>query len=187
MATIFGLNHLGATFRVKLIDCLKSADIDISDVVDQFIIFYKPNGTNFQKQATLDPDPVNPSQVIALSNIVGDGIEDKITVTIPNTALLKNGELMSITGTTNFNVNNKAITIVDATKFTYLLGSGVGSTTPEVSGTVTTQGEKLITYQNTSPEDSILDQVGKWEFAGKVELTNNDELPTSDRFVFWVS
>ncbi len=129
MATIFGLNHLGATFRVKLIDCLKSADIDISSVSDQFIIFYKPNGTNFQKQATLDPDPVNPSQVIALSNIVGDGIEDKITVTIANTNVLKDGELMSITGTTNFNVNNKPLTIVDATKFTYLFGS-VGSATP---------------------------------------------------------
>ena len=186
MATIFGLNHLGATFRVKLRDCLKTSDIDISDITDQFIVFYKGKGKSFEKQATLDADPTNPSQVIALSNIVGDGIEDKITVTIPNTALLKDGELMSITGTTNFNVTNKSITIVDATKFTYLLGS-VGSTTPEVVGTVTTQGEKLITYQNTTPEATILDEIGKWEFAGKVDLSNSDEFPTSDRFVFWVS
>ncbi len=186
MATVFGLNHLGVTFRVKLKDCLKESDIDVLLISDQFIVFYRPNGTSFEKQATLEDDLTNPSQVIALSNIVGDGIEDKITVTIPNTALLKDGELMSITGTTNFNVTRKPITIVDATTFTYLLGA-VGNTTPETSGSVTTQGEKLVTYQNTTPEPSILDQVGKWEFAGKVKLTNDDEFPTSDRAIFWVT
>ncbi len=187
MATIFGLNHLGATFQVKLKDCLKEADIDISAIVDQFIVFYKGKGKSFEKQATLDADPTNPSQIIPLSNIVGDGIEDKITVTISNTNLLKDGELMSISGTSNFNVTNKPITIVDGTKFTYLLGS-VGNTSSEASGNVTTQGEKLITYQNTDPEVvSILDEIGKWEFAGKVELSNSDEFPTSDRSVFWVT
>lgn len=187
MATKFGLNHLGATFKVKLVDCLKSSDIDISNINDQFIVFYKPEGKSFEKQATLEDDLTNPSQIIALTNIVGDGIEDKITVTIANTNVLKNGELMSITGTTNFNVTNKPITIVDGTKFTYLLGS-VGNTTPEVAGTVTTQGEKELQYINSAPElVSILDEVGKWEFAGRVELTNNDDIPTSDRFVFWVT
>lgn len=186
MATIFGLNHLGVTFRVKLKDIMNGEDIDVSLISDQFITFYKPDGTNFQKQATLDADPVNPSQIISLSNIVGDGIEDKITVTIPATNVLKDGELMSITGTTNFNVSKKPITIVDATKFTYQLGS-VGDTTPEAAGTVTTQGEKLVVYQNTTPEATILDQVGKWEFAGQVTLTNSDKFPTSDRAVFWVT
>ena len=186
MATIFGLNHLGVTFKVKLRDIMNADDVDVSLISDQFITFYRPNGTNFQKQASLDADPVNPSQVITLSNIVGDGIEDKITVTIPNTALLKDGELMSITGTTNFNVTNKSITIVDATTFTYLLGS-VGSATPEAAGTVTTQGEKLVVYQNTTPEATILDQVGKWEFAGQVTLTSSDKFPTSSRAVFWVT
>jgi len=186
MATVFGLNHQGATFQVKLTDCLKSSDIDISLISDQFIVFYQPDGKSFEKQATLDADPVNPSQVITLSNIVGDGIEDKITVTIPNTALLKDGELVTITGTANFNATTKPITIVDATKFTYLLGS-VGNATPEVAGTVTTQGEKLVTYQNTTPEASILSLIGKWEFAARLVLTNTDDFPTSDRFVFWVS
>lgn len=186
MATRFGKGHLNATFRVKLRDIMKGADIDISLINDQFIVFYRPNGTNFQKQASLDDDLVNPSQIITLSNIVGDGIEDLITVTIPATNVLKDGELMSITGTTNFNVTNKPITIVDATKFTYRLGS-VGNATPEIAGTVTTQGEKLVTYQNTTPEASILDQIGKWEFAGKVDLTGGDEFPTSDRAIFWVS
>lgn len=186
MATIFGLTHLGVTFRVKLRDILKGDDIDVSLITDQFIVFYRPDGTTFQKQATLDADPVNPSQIIALSNIVGDGIEDKITVTIPNTALLKDGELMSITGTTNFNVSKKPITIVTSTTFTYKLGVP-GSTTPEASGTVTTQGEKLVVYQNTSPEISILDTIGKWELAGKIDLTGGDDFPTSDRAVFWVT
>ena len=186
MVTIFGLNHLGATFRVKLKDPLIGSDIDVLLISDQFIVFYKPDGKSFEKQATLEDDPVNPSQVIALTNIVGDGIEDKITVTIPNTALLKDGELMSITGTTNFNVTRKPITIVDGTKFTYLLGT-VGNTTPETSGSVTTQGEKLVTYQNTSPEASILDTIGRWEFAAKIKLTDDDEFPTRDRGVFWVS
>jgi len=187
MATIFGKGHLGATFRIKLKDIMRGADIDVSLISAQFIIFYKPNGTNFQKTATLDPDPVNPSQVIPIVNIVGDGIEDKITVTIANTNVLKDGELMSISGTVNFNITNKPITIVDGTKFTYLLGTGVGNTSAESVGNVTTQGEKLVTYQNTDPETSILDQVGKWEFAGKVDLTSNDEFPTSDRAIFWVS
>jgi len=186
MATIFGKGHLGATFRVKLKDIIRGADIDVSLIADQFIIFYRPNGTNFQKQATLDNDLTNPSQVIPIVNIVGDGIEDKITVTIANTNVLKDGELMSISGTVNFDVTNKPITIVDGTKFTYLLGT-VGNVAAEIVGNVTTQGEKLVTYQNTSPEASILDQVGKWEFAGKVDLTNNDEFPTSDRAIFWVS
>ena len=187
MATVFSLNHLGATFRVRLKDLLKGSDIDVSLITDQFIVFYKPDGKSFEKQATLDPDSVNPSQVIALSNIVGDGIEDVITVTIPNTALLKDGELMSITGTTNFNVTNKPITIVNPTTFTYKLGVP-GSTTPEGAGTVTTQGEKFVVYQNTAPETvSILDTIGKWEFGGKIKLTSNDEFTTSDRGVFWVS
>ena len=94
--------------------------------------------------------------------------------------------MVSITATTNFNATTKPITIVTATTFTYRLGT-VGNTTPEIAGTVTSQGEKLLNYQNTTPEASILDQVGKWEFAGRVVLTNSDGFPTSSRFVFWVS
>ncbi len=186
MATIFAKGHLNATFRVKLKDIMRGADIDVSLINDQFIVFYKPDGTNFQKQATLDADLTNPSQVIPIVNIVGDGIEDKITVTIANTNVLKDGELMTISGTVNFNITNKPITIVDGTKFTYLLGT-VGNVAAESVGDVTTQGEKLVTYQNTTPEVSILDNIGKWEFAGKVTLTNNDEFPTSDRAIFWVT
>lgn len=186
MATVFTLNHFGATFQGKLTNFLKEADISFALISDQFIVFYKPDGTRFEKQATLDTDPLNPSQIIPLTNIVGDGIEDIITVTIAATNLLKNGELMSISGTTNFNVTNKAITIVDATKFTYKLGTP-GNTSAESSGNVTTEGEKLVTYQNTTPDPiSILDIIGKWEYAIRVVLTSNDDFETRDRSVFWV-
>lgn len=186
MAIVFALNHFGATFQGKLTNFLKEADISFALISDQFIVFYKPDGTRFEKQATLDVDPVNPSQIITLTNIVGDGIEDTITVTIPNTALLKTGELMSISGTTNFNVSNKKITIVDGTKFTYKLGT-TGSVAAEGTGTVTTEGEKLVTYQNTTPDPvSILDVRGKWEYAIRAVLTSSDDFETRDRSVFWV-
>ena len=185
MATIFALNHLNASFSSKMRNFTKDADIDTSLITDQFIVFVKPDGTSFEKQATIEADEINPSQVIALSNIVGDNNEDTITVTISDTSLLKNGELMSISGTTNFNVTNKPITIVNATTFTYKLGS-VGSATPETSGNLTTQGEKLITYQNTDPELSILDEVGRWQFAAKVVLASGDNFETRDRKIFWV-
>ena len=187
MATIFALNHLGATFSSKMRNFTKDADIDTSLITDQFIVFVKPDGTSFEKQATIEADEINPSQVIALSNIVGDGIEDVITVTITATNLLKDGELMSISGTTNFNVTNKPITIVDATKFTYKLGSGVGSTSSESTGNVTTQGEKLVTYQNTDPELSILDELGRWQWFARIVLSNSDSIPTRDRGIFWVT
>ena len=187
MAVIFALNHLGATFSSKMRNFTKDADIDTSLISDQFIVFVKPDGTSFEKQATIEADEINPSQVITnLSAIVGDGIEDVITVTIPATNLLKDGELMSVTSTTNFNVTNKPITIVNATTFTYKLGSGVGSTDSESSGTITTQGEKKITYQNTDPELSILDELGRWQWFARIVLTNNDVLPTRDRAIFWV-
>ena len=186
MAVIFSLNHLNATFSAKVRNIVKNADFDTSLIASQFIVFYKPDGTRFEKQATLEADEVNPSQVIALSNIVGDNNEDTITVTITATNLLKDGELMSVTSTTNFNVTNKPITIVDATTFTYKLGS-VGSATPETSGNLTTQREKLITYQNTDPELSILDELGRWQWFAKIVLTNNDVLPTRDRGIFWIT
>ena len=59
MATIFDLNHLGAKFQVKLTDCVTGDDIDTSDVAEQFIVFYKPDGTQFEKTATLLEEPVS--------------------------------------------------------------------------------------------------------------------------------
>ena len=57
MATIFALDHLGAKFQVKLVDCVSDVNIDTADVVEQFIVFYKPDGTRFEKTATLVEEP----------------------------------------------------------------------------------------------------------------------------------
>jgi len=57
MATVFALDHLGGKFQVKLVDCVTEVNIDISDVVEQFIVFYKPDGTRFEKTATLIEEP----------------------------------------------------------------------------------------------------------------------------------
>ena len=57
MATIFALDHLGAKFQVKLTDCVSDANIDVSDVAEQFIVFYKPNGVKIEKTATLIEEP----------------------------------------------------------------------------------------------------------------------------------
>lgn len=57
MATTFALDHFGAKFQVKLVDCVDDSNINTSDVAEQFIVFYKPNGTRFEKTATLVEDP----------------------------------------------------------------------------------------------------------------------------------
>lgn len=59
MATTFALNHFGAKFQVKLTDCVSGVDIDTSDVAEQFIVFYKPDGTRFEKTATLVEEPAS--------------------------------------------------------------------------------------------------------------------------------
>ena len=57
MATAFALDHLGAKFQVKLTDCVDDSDIDTADVDEQFIVFYKPDGTSFEKAALLIEEP----------------------------------------------------------------------------------------------------------------------------------
>lgn len=57
MATVFALDHFGAKFQVKLVDCVTDVNIDVSLVTEQFIVFYKPDGTRFEKTATLVEDP----------------------------------------------------------------------------------------------------------------------------------
>ena len=57
MATSFALDHFGAKFQVKLTDCVSEDNIDVSDVIEQFIVFYKPDGTRSEKTATLEVEP----------------------------------------------------------------------------------------------------------------------------------
>lgn len=187
MAIQFSLNQSNIPFQVKLTDCGDGSIRDTSIIAEQRIGFRKPDGTQFDKVATLEADPENPSQIISISNIIGNGIDGIVTVTIPNTNILKEGEIVSITGTTNFDVTNTPLSIIDGTKFSYNLGS-VGDATPEVTGTATTQGESLITFINIAPENTpLLDLVGNWEYFAKVKQIDNGIYATSESVLFHVT
>jgi len=186
MAISLTLNQSNVTFAIKLTDCNNDAIRNTSNIADQRIGFINPDGTQFDKVALLVADPENPSQVISITNIVGNGIDGIIVVTISNTNILKEGEIVSISSTTNFDVTNVPLSIIDGTTFSYNLGT-VGSTTPEVSGTATTQGEFLITFINTPPETTpLLDLVGTWHYFGKVKRTDSGEFATSEAVIFHV-
>ena len=47
-------------------------------------------------------------------------------------------------------------------------------------------GNFFINYLNTTPEKSILDQVGDWEFAGRVTLASGDSFDSAERKIIWV-
>ena len=76
MATKFALNANGIRYRVKLVDCLTGTNRDVSDVTDQFIRFYRPDGTSFDKQATKVEDP--PSSGIFFINYLNTDPEASI-------------------------------------------------------------------------------------------------------------
>lgn len=186
MAIQLSLNQSNVTFAVELTDCDNDAIRNISNIANQRIGFIKPNGIQFDQPATLEPDPENPSQIITITNIVGNGNDGVVIVTIPNTNILKEGEIVSISATTNFNKSNVPLSIIDGTTFSYNLGT-VGSATPESTGTATTQGEFLIVFINTAPETTpLLDLVGLWEYFGKVQQTDSGVFATSESVVFYV-
>lgn len=62
MAIRFSLNQMGALFKVKVTDCTQGTAIDPSNITDQKIVFYKPDGTRFEKPAVLVVDPQNPTE-----------------------------------------------------------------------------------------------------------------------------
>jgi hypothetical protein len=89
----------------------------------------------------------------SISNIVGDGVTQIITVTTSTDHGLTTGDkinILSSTGTV-FAVQNASVTVSTATIFTYDLGS-VGSATPETSGLV--QDGNIVTGDGT---DVVLD------------------------------
>jgi len=53
MASIFALDSLGARFSVKITDCTGGVVPPAANVTDQKIVFYKPNGIKFEKDAIL--------------------------------------------------------------------------------------------------------------------------------------
>lgn len=192
MATSFALNHLGAKFEVKLTDCNNGADFNPDSIVEQSIVFTKPNGIKFEKPATLEDDPEKTPLAIPIQVIIGTGFDSTVTVTVIEEDLrgLHDGDLVTITGSILYDVVDKPITKINLTQFIYDFGF-VTDNLGQNTGTVTSKQEKLVTYINGSDgtpaeTESILDLVGNWEYAGKVKLTNNDEFQTSERFVFWV-
>lgn len=186
MAINLTLNQSNVTFAVKLTDCGDGSIRNTSNIAEQKIGFIKPDGVQFDKVATLSADPENPSKVISITNIVGNGIDGIIVVTISNTNILKEGEIVSISATTNFDVTDVPLFIINGTTFSYNLGT-VGSTIAESTGTATTQGEFLITFINTAPETiPLLDLVGTWHYFGKVKQTDNGVFATSEAVIFHV-
>ena len=107
LATTFSLDQQGVKIKVKVIDCITDTAFDAADIIDQFIVFYKPDGIKFEKQGVLVMDTENPT-------------------------------------------------------------------------------ESFVQYHNTTPEASIFDLIGPWEYAGKIELVTTDVAQTSQRKVFWV-
>lgn len=187
MAIILTLNQSNVPFAVKLTDCDNDAVRNTANIAEQRIGFIKPDGTQFDKVATLVADPENPSQIIPITNIVGNGVDNIIIVTIADTGILKEGEFVSIVGdtTTDFDVADVPLSIIDGTTFSYNLGS-VGSTVPD-TGTATTQGEFLITFTNVSPETTpLLDLVGMWSYFAKVKQNDNGIFATSQAVIFHV-
>jgi len=70
MATIFSLNDLGRVFDFTL-----PATITLGDVLSEKIIFYKPDGTRFEKVATRAADVVtydNSSPDESILDVIGD-------------------------------------------------------------------------------------------------------------------
>ncbi len=193
MATSFALDHLGAKFEVKITDCNNGANFDHTTIIEQSIVFTKPNGTKFEKPATLENDPENPPLDATIQSIIGTGFDEKVTVTLAvgDADFFTVGDLITIVGSGLYDaVNRPVIEIIGNTTVIYDLGA-ISDNIGQDSGTIVTQQEKLVTYINgadgtPAETESILDLIGNWEYAGKVRLTNNDEFQTSERFVFWV-
>lgn len=107
MAITYSLDQLGVKIRIKVTDCLGDTAFDRDQIADQFIVFVKPDGSTFEKQANLIVDTSIPA-------------------------------------------------------------------------------ESFIEYHNTTPETSIWDLKGEWEYTGKVTLTSSDVAQMSQKRVAWV-
>ena len=62
MTLMFSLNQEGALFKVKVTDCTSDTAITPANITDQKMVFYKPDGTRFDKTATLVVDPQTPAE-----------------------------------------------------------------------------------------------------------------------------
>jgi len=88
-------------------------------------------GTNQQTQNLLN------ALAFTITNIVGTGATNIITVTVSSTTGLSNGDQVDVSFTTNFNLQDAVVADLTATTFTYDLGE-TGSASAETSGTAQT-------------------------------------------------
>lgn len=52
---------------------------------------------------------------------------------------------------------------------------------------VATRNNEIVTYDNSSPDESILDLRGKWEYTAQVVLTGDSDIfEVPERNIFWV-
>ena len=72
---------------------------------------------------------------LTITNIVGTGVSNIITVTVASTSALATGDSIDISNTTNFNIGDTVITVTGGSTFTYDLGT-TGTATAETSGDV---------------------------------------------------
>lgn len=107
-------------------------------------------GTNQQIQNILNANLLN------TTSIVGDGLTNTVTVLLPDTGTLQNGDRINISGTNNFDANDAIVSnLVENTSFTFDLRR-VGSTTSETTGfvqdgnIVTPDGETVVLDGNLS-------------------------------------
>ena len=62
MAFIISLDDDDVKFQVKVTDCTTDTAFDDGDIEDEFMIFYKPDGTKITKDANLIKDIETPSE-----------------------------------------------------------------------------------------------------------------------------
>lgn len=62
MAVLFSLDQEGATWQVKVVNCISGTVFNVNDILNQKIVFYKPDGTRFEKDAVLVVDTQNPTE-----------------------------------------------------------------------------------------------------------------------------
>ncbi len=62
MTIIFSLNQEEIRIQVKVTDCVSDDPFDVSEIEDQKIIFYKPDGLRLEKQGDLVEDAENPGE-----------------------------------------------------------------------------------------------------------------------------
>ena len=62
MALIISLDDDDVKFQVKVTDCTTDTAFDVDDIEDEFMIFYKPDGTIITKDANLIVDSENPTE-----------------------------------------------------------------------------------------------------------------------------